>query len=371
MSNLNESKNTVLINRPILDELKDYVPGKAIEQVQAEWNLDRVIKLASNENPLGPSPKAIEAAQGLLSQVHLYPIGHSPKLTQKMADFLKVQPENLIFTNGSDELLWMIATAYLNPGQETLSCAPTFSEYKFSTQLLDGRYKTVPLAQESYDLKALVAAITPLTKIIFVCSPNNPTGGYNTHSEVIEFLNAVPPHILVVIDQAYCEYATASDYPYLTEELNSYPNLILTRTYSKIFGMAGMRVGYGIANPQIIKTLMRVKQPFNVNLIAQKAAEAALDDAEFIAKSRQINSEGMAFLEGVLLGAGFEFYPSQANFICFKVEKAAEFVRFCESKGLILRHLKSFAMDEWVRITVGLSEQNMFFAELVKEWKNK
>lgn len=359
------------IMRQILKTLHDYVPGKSIEEVRQEYGLEAIIKLASNENPLGPSPKAVEAIKDTAEEVFRYPLGDSPELAKFLTERLGLKKSNVCFGNGSDEVIWLLSTVFLNPGDEVISSQPTFSEYAFCTQLLDGVYKEVPLQDFCHETKALLGAITEKTKIIYLCNPNNPTGTWVEKEEMREFLKAVPAHIQVVVDQAYCEYAQTEAYPQLIEELAEFPNLTLLRTFSKVYGLAGMRIGYALANESTISAMMKVKQPFNVNLLAQKAALAALQDNEHMLASIAVNQSGLEKLTSGLDSLGLEYLPTVANFLAVKLgPQAGEVVKWMESKGLIIRWLKSFGLKEWVRITISFDEDMQLVLDLLEEWKN-
>jgi histidinol-phosphate aminotransferase len=352
--------------RSCLEKLHDYTPGKSIEEVAEKHGLQKVVKLASNENPMGVSPKVQEAINEISSKVHLYPVGHSPKLANAVARELDLQNDQLIFTNGSDEAIWLICTAFLNPGEKVLSSVETFSEYEFCAQLLDGQYNNVPLNKGEFDLNAILEAITPQTKMVFLCTPNNPTGTIVRAKEFEKFFAKVPKEVLVVVDQAYAEYVNDPEYPQLLKRLARESNLMVLRTFSKVYGLAGLRVGYAMAAPKLIKQLLKVKQPFNVNLLAQHAALAAFKDKTFLQASLTNNQLGKQRLEKLFAANSIEYYKSHTNFIAFKMgPKAGEFAQYCESKGLILRHLKSFELPEYIRVTIGLPKELDLFEELL------
>ncbi len=361
--------------RPELSLLGDYVPGKSIDEVREKYGLDSVVKLASNENPLGPSPKAVEAAVRALSDAHRYPQGNAPSLTAALAAKLGVAPGKLVFSNGSDEMVQMVAEAWIAPGSEVLICEPTFSEYRFAAQLAGAEVRALPLRDGKFDLDALLGAVTERTSAVFVCCPNNPTGGWNSRAELLAFLDALPEHVLLVLDQAYGEFAPAagaSDYDGLLDQTDR-PNLVLLRTFSKIHALAGLRVGYAIASPELVRALYKVKQPFNVGLVSQAAAVAALGDDGHMERSLRLVSEGMASLRAVFASWGWTVLPSAANFLAVKPSRgsAKELVAELESQGLILRWMASFGMPDFFRITIGTKAENARFVELADAWRRK
>jgi histidinol-phosphate aminotransferase len=352
------------IARKSIQALKPYVPGKSIEEVRAKYNPKVITKLGSNENPLGTSPKVIAALGESLPKVSLYPDGSSRDLRGALAHRFGLEPDQIMVGNGSDEVLLLIAAAFLNPREKVLISENTFSEYEFASRVMDGDLVRIPLRDFRYDLAAFRKKLALKPKLVFLCNPNNPTGTYFTHADLEGLLRAAPRKTLVVVDEAYCEYADAPDFPRSLELLKTYPNLIVSRTFSKIFGMAGLRLGYAFAHPLIIRETARVKTPFNVNLLVQAAALAALGDGKFRARSIANNLEGRAFLERELAARGLNPLPTQANFICFRVPRPA--VEVCEDmlkQGLIARALRSFGMDDWIRITIGTREQNGRFLE--------
>ncbi|HKP97031.1 MAG TPA: histidinol-phosphate transaminase [Fibrobacteria bacterium] len=350
------------VARKSIQALKPYVPGKSIEEVRAKYNPPAITKLGSNENPLGASAKAVEAVRAALPRISLYPDGASRDLRAALAGSRGLSPDQVMVGNGSDEVLLLIAAAFLNPGEKVLVSENTFSEYEFSGRVLDGRIVKIPLKGNRYHLAGFKKKLKPAPKLVFLCNPNNPTGSYFTHAELEDLLKAAPGRTLVVLDEAYCEYADAPDFPRSLELLKTFPNLIVSRTFSKIFGMAGLRLGYAFAHPLIIRELGRVKTPFNVNLLVQAAALAALEDREFRARSIANNREGRTFLETELKSRGLEYVPTQANFICFRTRRPA--VDLCEDMlkdGVIVRALRSFGLDYWIRVTIGTPAQNRLF----------
>jgi histidinol-phosphate aminotransferase len=356
------------IARKSIQALKPYVPGKSIEEVRAKYNPPAITKLGSNENPLGASEKVLKAVEAALPRISLYPDGASRDLRQALASAHGLVPEQVAVGNGSDEVLLMIAAAFLNPGESVLVSENTFSEYEFSGRVMDGRIVKIPLKDNRYDLAGFRRKLALRPKLVFLCNPNNPTGSYFTHAELAGLLQAAPRETLVVVDEAYGEYADAPDFPRSVELLKAFPNLIISRTFSKIFGMAGLRLGYGFAHPLLIREMARVKTPFNVNLLVQAAALAALADTDFRTRSITNNLAGRAFLESELKARGLQFIPTQANFICFRTRRPA--VDLCEDmlkQGMIVRALRSFGMDFWNRVTIGTGSQNRLFLAALDE----
>jgi histidinol-phosphate aminotransferase len=353
--------------RPAVFDIRPYVPGKPIEEVQRELGLTDVIKLASNENPRGPSPAALAALREWLPKAHLYPDGAALRLKEGIARHAGVEPENVIVGNGSDELIKLLAETFLNPGDEVVMADPSFSEYAFAALLLGARVRKVPLTGERHDLAAMAEAIGPRTKLVFLCNPNNPTGTIVTAGEVQEFLARVPEEVVVVFDQAYEEYVTAPAYgsglPYVLGGRRA----IVLRTFSKIYGLAGLRVGYGIAAPELLALVERAREPFNVNQAAQVAAEAALEDRDFVAGSRELNTRERERLETALAGRGYSVVPSQANFLFVDVgvDSAALF-RHLLSLGVIVRSGDVFQRPTHLRVTVGTPDQNDRFLAAVE-----
>lgn len=348
--------------RKSIQALKPYIPGKSIDEVRAKYNPPVITKLGSNENPLGASPKVIEALQATLGKVSLYPDGGSRALRQALADRHGLSPDQVMVGNGSDEVLLNIAGAFLNPGEAVLCSEHTFSEYEFSGRVFDGKVVKVPLKDLRYDLAGFRRRLKLKPKLIYLCNPNNPTGNYFSHDELLALLRETPRSTLVVLDEAYCEYATAGDFPRSVSLLSEFPNLIVSRTFSKIFGMAGLRLGYGFAHPLVVRECGRVRTPFHVNLPSQAAALAALADTDFTTRSVDNNNRGRLFLEAAFRRLGLEFLPTQGNFICFKVSRPA--VDVCEDmlkQGVIARALRSFDLDYWIRVTIGKAEQNERF----------
>ncbi len=335
-----------------------YEPGKPIEYVARELGLDpaTIIKLASNENPFGPSPRAVAAARRALAQAELYPDGGCFELRQKLARDRGLDPHHFVVGNGSNEIIELIGHALLGAGDEVVMGDPAFVVYKLVTLLFGARPVEVPLRQHRHDLPAIAAAITPRTKLVFVCSPNNPTGTANTEAELLGFARALPEHVVAVFDEAYADYVENA--PDLRPLVREGRNVICLRTFSKIHGLASLRVGYGYAAPEIIAALNRVRQPFNVNAIAQAAAVAALEDTEFTSRCARDNRAGLVQLEAGFRRLGLECVPSVANFILVRVGDGHAVFDALQRRGVIVRPVKSYGLPAWVRVTVGTREQN-------------
>ncbi|MFC5448101.1 histidinol-phosphate transaminase [Paenibacillus aestuarii] len=345
-----------------------YQPGKPIEEVKRELGLKKVIKLASNENPFGCSPKAIEAIQAELSTVSLYPDGGAVQLTEAVAEFFGVATNQVIFGNGSDEIILMLARAYLVQGDETVMAKHTFPQYKHNCEIEGAVCIEVPLKDGTHDLDAMLAAITDKTKIVWICNPNNPTGTMNTDAEIKAFLAKVPAHVLVVLDEAYCEYNTTGEYPDSLELIKQYRNVISLRTFSKIYGLASLRIGYGIGHPDVIRSINQVREPFNTTRFSQAAALAAIKDQDFIASCRQANSEGLAYLSQQFDKLGLSMYPAHGNFILVNVGRPAALVfDGLLRKGIIVRGGHALDFPTSIRVTIGSREQNEKFIAALTE----
>src|SRR5215510_9757126 len=348
---------------PDIDSLSPYVPGKPIEELQRELGLARVIKLASNENPLGSSPKALAALGEGTATLHRYPDGGSFRLREALADRWKVTPDQVILGNGSDEILGLLARTLLAPGDEAVMADQTFVIYKMEVTAAHGKPIVVPLKQWRHDLQAMADAITDRTRLLFLCNPNNPTGTMVSADEVDLLLSRVPAHVVVVCDEAYFEYVQDPQFPDSIAYVKQGRNVVVLRTFSKIYGLAGLRIGYGMATAEIINILNRVRPPFNTNSLAQRAALAALGDDEHVARSRAVNEAGMAQMVKGLTALGFEPVPSEANFLFFDVgrEGSAIFEALLR-EGVIVRHI----VGPMLRVTIGLEEENRAFLEALK-----
>ncbi len=350
-------KFEALVNPTVLKQ-PVYEPGKPIEEVARELGLDpeTIIKLASNENPFGPSPRALAAAKAALEHGELYPDGGCFALRQKLAAARGLAPEQFVVGNGSNEVIELLGHALLRPGDEVVMGAPAFVVYKLVTLLFGAKAVEVPLVNYRHDLGRIAAAVTPRTRMVYVCSPNNPTGTANSEAEMLAFARAMPDHVVTVFDEAYAEYVEPT--PDLRPLIREGRNVVCLRTFSKIYGLASLRIGYGYAAAETATLLNRVRQPFNVNAIAQAAAIAALDDHEFTAKCVRENRAGLAQLEAGFRALGREFVPSVANFILVRVGDGLKVFDALQRRGVIVRPVKSYGLPEWIRVTVGTREQN-------------
>ena len=343
---------------PDIAALSPYVPGKPIEELQRELGLTRVIKLASNENPLGPSPKALAVINESAATLHRYPDGGAFRLREALADRWKVTSDHIILGNGSDEILVLLARTFLSPGDEAVMADHTFVIYKMEVMAAHGKAVTIPLKQWRHDLSAMADAITARTRLLFLCNPNNPTGTMVSAEEVARLLARVPEHVVVVFDEAYYEYVRRSDFPDSMTYVKQGRNAIVLRTFSKIYGLAGLRIGYGVTTPEISNLLNRVRPPFNANSIAQCAALAALNDDEHVANSRAVNQAGMEQVVNGLTALGFTPIPSEANFVYFDVGRDGRQVfDSLLRQGVIVRHIEG----RMIRVTIGQAEDNHIF----------
>lgn len=345
---------------PSLKNLPVYQPGRPIEEVARELNMPaaNIIKLASNENPFGPSPLALAAMENALKQTHLYPDGNGFYLKRKLAEKLGVEPANLILGNGSNDIIEFVAHALLDAESEVVVSQYCFAVYPIVTALFGAKLVTVPARKYGHDLRAMAAAITPRTKIIFVANPNNPTGTLVSREDLVGLVNAVPPETLLVMDEAYVEFLEDRVDLVPLVRRGDFPNLILMRTFSKIYGLAGLRIGYGIGHPEMIAALEKIRQPFNTNLIAQAAAIAALDDVEHVARTRGNNLAGLAHYQRVFRELELEFVPSAANFILVRVGDGARVFGELQKRGVITRPMAGYGLPEWIRISIGTAAEN-------------
>ncbi len=346
-------------------QIKPYQPGKPVAEVKRELGLEHVVKLASNENPSGPSPLAVEAIRRSLDDLNYYPEDSGYYLRQKLSEKLGVAPDMLALGNGSSEIIVNVGRAFLKPGDEILTSEQSFVMYYLCGAYSGNRVVQAPLKDYRYDLPAMAALITPHTRIIFIANPNNPTGTYVGRDAMEAFLAKVPPDVVVVLDEAYCEYVEAPDYPNGLDYIRRHPNLLVLRTFSKIYGLAGIRVGYGIADPSLIDVINRVKLAFNANALGQEAATAALDDHKFVTESKTINRAGLDFLHEFFKKHHAAHIPSVANFVTvlLPVEGHVLFDRM-QRQGVIVRPLKGFGIPNAIRITVGKPQENELFAEV-------
>jgi len=352
-----------------LDSIEPYVPGKPIEEVQREYGLTDVIKLASNENPMGPSPKAVAAMQAALSRLNYYPDGQSYSLCHALATHLDVKPEQIAVGNGADGLIMQICMAYLDEECEVIVSRSSFPVYDIYTHVMRAKLIKTPLKNYGFNLDAMAGAITDKTKLIFVCNPNNPTGTLNTAAEVEAFMKKVPDRVLIVFDEAYYEYVDSTEYPdtlhYIREGRK---NVMIMRTYSKIYGLAGIRLGYVIADPELLAPLHKVKEPFAVNLLAQVAGIAALEDEECLKASVATNHAGRLYLYREFERLGLFYIKSHTNFVLVKVgPQAGQVLQALLEKGVIVRSCNNYDLPEFLRITVGDPTQNARLIRVLEE----
>lgn len=352
---------------PHVRAIAPYQPGKPISELARELGIAEadIVKLASNENPLGPSPRALAAAQDALADMALYPDGAGFALKAKLSAKLGVSHDQIVLGNGSNDVLDIAAQAFLSPGASSVHAEHAFAVYPIATQTAGARSIVVPARDHGHDLAAMRAAIRDDTRVVWIANPNNPTGTFLPWADIEAFLESVPVRVLVVLDEAYGEYLPPADRCDTAAWLVRFPNLLVTRTFSKAYGLAGLRVGYGLGHPDVIDLLNRVRHPFNVNLPGLAAAEAALDDVEFLARSYALNIAGMAQLVAGLAALGIETVPSKGNFLLAKVGDAARVNAALLQRGVIVRPVANYGLPEFLRVSVGLAGQNARFLEAV------
>jgi histidinol-phosphate aminotransferase len=343
--------------------LVPYVPGKPIEELERELGIPRAIKLASNENPLGPSPKALAVLSEVGPLLHRYPDGGAHRLRAALADRFKLTPDHVVLGNGSDEILGLLARAFLSPGDHAVMGETTFVIYKMEVTAAHGVPVIVPLKSWRHDLAAMADAITPTTRLVFICNPNNPTGTMVTAQEVEAFMARLPPDTIVVFDEAYYEYVRDQRFPDTLAYVRANRNAIVLRTFSKIYGLAGLRIGYGLTTPEIAGYLNRVRPPFNANSMAQRASLAALDDDDHVARSRALNQAEMAAVRDGLAALGLDPLPSETNFLFFDVRRdGRQIFEALLRLGVIVRHIDG----SMLRVTIGLPDENRAFLAALK-----
>jgi histidinol-phosphate aminotransferase len=347
---------------PHLRGLDRYEPGLPIEQVQRRPGITRVVKLASNENPLGPSPRALEALAEALPKLHRYPDGPAAALRSALASRLGIDAAQVVIGNGSTDLIDLLARAFLGPEDNAVISEHAFSRFAQVVQARNGRAKLVPMRALTHDLVAMAAAVDPRTRLMYVANPNNPTGTWNRRREVDALVDALPPHVLLVLDEAYFEYADDPEYPDGIGYVGTGAPVMVLRTFSKIYGLAGLRIGYGMAAPQVIESLDTVREPFNSNSLGQVAALAALDDREHVAQALALNGREKARLVSELRRRGLEPLPSLANFLCLDLgqDAAPVFGRLLD-RGVIVRPLRAYRLPHALRVSVGTAEENDIF----------
>ena len=352
--------------RSAVRTLGTYQPGTPIEEVKRRLKLSSVIKLASNENALGPSPKALVALRQATGALHRYPDAGCTRLRAAIAKKLRVDPGAVIVGNGSDELIGLALRAFVDPGDEVVVAQPTFLIYELQARACGASVSVVPLRHYRYDLVAMRAAVTPHTKLVFIANPDNPTGTYVTKRELSAFLRDLPAETIVMVDEAYYEFVDATDYPQTLSWVMDRP-LIITRSFSKAYGLAGLRVGYGIAQPSLIAAMHQVREPFNVNSLAQAAAEAALADAAFLAKTRRLVQDGRRYLVKELDRLRLRYVPSVTNFLLIELGPgAAEVARKLLARGVIVREMSAWKLPGCIRVTVGTMAENRRFIQALR-----
>lgn len=346
-----------------ITSIKPYVPGKPVQELERELGISGSVKLASNENP-SPSPLAIKALRKGVSDMNRYPDGDCYYLRDALAARLGINSKELIFGNGSNEIIELAARTFMAPGDEAVMAHPSFVVYSMIVQAVGGRNIIVPLKDAKHDLDAMASAITDRTRIVFIANPNNPTGTINTTAEIDAFMERVPDNVLVVVDEAYYEYVSSPEYADSMKYFRQERDILILRTFSKIYGLSGLRIGYGISSAGIITVMNKVRQPFNVNSLAQRAALAALDDRKHLEKSKGINERGKKYIYKGLKSLGVSFVPTEANFVfmTFENDIAAELYDELLKKGVIIRPMGSRA----IRVTIGRAVENKRFIEVLK-----
>lgn len=350
--------------------LSPYQPGKPIEELARELGLKpaEIIKLASNENPLGPSEKALAAAREALSEMCLYPDGNGFDLKQALSERFGVGMDQITLGNGSNDVLEVIARCFADADSEVVFSQYAFAVYPLVTQSIGAKGVSVPAKDWGHDLDAMADAVTERTRLVFVANPNNPTGTVHTADAIESFLAKIPEDVLVVLDEAYCEYLTGTEYPDGLELLERFPNLIVCRTFSKAWGLAALRVGYSISSPAIADILNRVRQPFNVDTVALAAATAVLGDEDYLNRSREVNAEGLKQLADGFDRMGLPYIPSAGNFIAVEVgEQALAIYHALLEHGVIVRPIAGYGMPEHLRVSVGLAKENERFLDALAE----
>jgi histidinol-phosphate aminotransferase len=350
--------------------LSPYQPGKPIDELAREFGLapDSIVKLASNENPLGPSPKALSAIEKTLADLCRYPDGNGYNLKQALAKRYGIQPEQITLGNGSNDVLEVITRCFAAPGDQVVYSQYAFAVYPLVTQAIGATGVSVPAKAYGHDLDAMADAITGRTKLVFVANPNNPTGTVHGAEAIQAFLDRIPSRVLVVLDEAYCEYLQGDEYVDGLSLLERYPNLVVTRTFSKAWGLAALRVGYSVSSPKISNLLNRVRQPFNVDSIAMAAATAVLGDDDYLRRSCDINARGMKQLKSAFEDMGLAYIPSAGNFISVEIgERAAQVNQSLLEQGVIVRPIGGYGLPRHLRVSIGLPEENdRFIAALAK-----
>jgi len=348
--------------------LQPYQPGKPVEVLERELGIRDAVKLASNENPLGPPPAALAAVRAAAGQVARYPDGSGHRLRHALAERLGVGADQVTLGNGSNDVLELAARCFIAPGDEAVYSEHAFAVYPLVVQAVGGVGRVAPARDYGHDLEAMAALVTPRTRVMFIANPNNPTGTWVEAAALDRLLAALPREVVVVLDEAYHEYVEDPAYPRGHALVGDHPNLLVTRTFSKIYGLAGLRVGYGVSSPQLADLLNRVRQPFNVNSLGLAAAEAALGDEAHVARSRAVNGAGLAQLQAGLDRLGLHWLPSAGNFITFHTpQPAGEVYRALLERGVIVRPVDNYGLPDHLRVTVGTEEDNHRFLAALGE----
>jgi len=346
-------------------EFQPYIPGKPIEDVKREYNLKRVIKIASNENALGASPAAISGIRKVLKNINIYPDGNCFKLKEKISAIYGVGINQIIFGNGTDELIELVAKTFLEPGDEIVVSEHAFIRYKMAGDLMNCRVVSIPMKNYKHDLDAMASAVTGKTKIVFIANPNNPTGTYNVKKEFDDYfsqLSTLNYQPLTFIDEAYAEYVEESNFPLGIGLLKKGRNVMFSRTFSKIYGLAGLRVGYCVSDAETISSMERIRPPFNVSSVAQAGALCALEDSKFVDRSRKMVREQKGYLYAELKKLGFDYVPTAGNFILIDVKrKGREVFEKLLKKGIIVRPMAEYGFDDFIRVTIGTASENKKF----------
>ncbi len=358
----------VSLTAPGIAGLHPYQPGKPVEELEREYGVSNAIKLASNENPLGAGKRASTVIQSVAGEIHRYPDGNGFRVKSALASQLGVRSENLTLGNGSSEVLELVVRTFVSPENQVIFSQHAFAVYPILTQAVGAEAVVTPAKDWGHDLVAMHNAITDRTRLIFIANPNNPTGTWLRSGELYSFLSGIPDHVLILVDEAYFEYVQEEEYPDTVRWLDDFPNLIVTRTFSKIHGLAGLRIGYGVSHPDLAELLNRVRQPFNSNSIALAAAEAALEDADHVQKSIETNVSGLQQLTAAFERLGLEFIPSVGNFICVAFDRPGmEIYEALLQRGVIVRPIAVYGMPDYLRVTVGSEEENARFIEALEK----
>ncbi|MDX1914212.1 MAG: histidinol-phosphate transaminase [Methylophilus sp.] len=369
MMNLQNSRSLSILAPDYVRAIAPYQGGKPISELAREMGLEEaeIVKLASNENPLGMSPKAQMAVEDAIAEIARYPDGNSFALRDAVSQKFNVAPNQIVFGNGSNDILELAARAFLQAGDEAIYSQHAFAVYPLVTQAVGATGVVIPAVEFGHDLEGFLKAITVKTKLVFVANPNNPTGTLIGKQALYDFLQRVPKHVLVLLDEAYDEYLSAQDKSEAIHWLAEFSNLIISRTFSKAYGLAGLRVGFGLMHAEVADILNRVRQPFNVNSVAQAAAIASLDDDDFVARSYALNQAGMLQITQGLAQLDLDYIPSFGNFVSFKVPNASQVNQKLLQNGVIVRPVANYGMPDYLRVSIGLYSENARFLEVLEK----